>query len=491
MSFYCFTLLIAPAMARTSHDTWMLVTIGGSGVGSSHSTRQVTGARVLTEQLLTLSVHRDGSPVTLNESVHAEESVQGKPIVFDESMQLNDTIESVRIRRLTNDQYVRHLAGALGKAGPTMRWPRRALLAEGQRRVMAAAGPGIGKRYQYRLYDALSGSVSTLHGEVLGWENIALPDGPRRLIHHRQRIKSGGTSEIQDVWTNSSGVVLRQTMTFLGQPVEMVACSRACAQTQGAAVDLFHLATTASPAPLKPQEREGSISYRIQLAQGSGEIPETGEQEVRRVGGNVWEVTVHLSPTVTVMPKDSGALTPNSWVQSDSPEVKHLVAMVDRSLAPDAAMKKFRQLTAGIINSPGEAGGYASASDAIRSHQGDCSEYAVILAALGRAHGIPTQVVFGLVYVDHYGQQQHVFVPHAWVQAWVEGKWRSYDAALGRFDTGHIALAVGDGSPSSMQASADLLGQLRIIGVRFPENAQPHSSLDLGLHRPWKRGRTH
>ena len=42
-----------------------------------------------------------------------------------------------------------------------------------------------------------------------------------------------------------------------------------------------------------------------------------------------------------------------------------------------------------------------------------------------------------------------VFVPHAWVQSWVDGRWESYDAALRRFDTAHIALATGDGDPAA------------------------------------------
>ena len=47
----------------------------------------------------------------------------------------------------------------------------------------------------------------------------------------------------------------------------------------------------------------------------------------------------------------------------------------------------------------------------------------------------------------------HVFAPHAWVQAWDGTRWTSYDAALGRFDAGHIALMIGDGDPVILHLS--------------------------------------
>ena len=48
------------------------------------------------------------------------------------------------------------------------------------------------------------------------------------------------------------------------------------------------------------------------------------------------------------------------------------------------------------------------------------------------------------------------------MEAWVDGGWRGYDAALGGFGSGHIALAVGDGDPTRFYATLDLLTRLRV-----------------------------
>ena len=103
--------------------------------------------------------------------------------------------------------------------------------------------------------------------------------------------------------------------------------------------------------------------------------------------------------------------------------------------------------------------GYASALEVARKPEGDCTQHAVLLAALGRAVGIPTRVVDGIVYVDSYAGSEHVFVPHAWTQAYVDGSWHSFDAALHGFDAGHVALSVataipGVSLPASMRSGA-------------------------------------
>jgi hypothetical protein len=67
-----------------------------------------------------------------------------------------------------------------------------------------------------------------------------------------------------------------------------------------------------------------------------------------------------------------------------------------------------------------------------------------------------------MVYADRYAGTSHVFLPHQWVQAWIEGRWESYDAALRRFDATHIALASGDGDPWNFYEANRLFGSIHI-----------------------------
>lgn len=71
---------------------------------------------------------------------------------------------------------------------------------------------------------------------------------------------------------------------------------------------------------------------------------------------------------------------------------------------------------------------FDAASVVAASHEGDCTEHAVLLAALARVRKIPARVVTGLVLVQI--ADKTAAMGHAWVE-WHDGKhWRLADAAL-------------------------------------------------------------
>ena len=63
--------------------------------------------------------------------------------------------------------------------------------------------------------------------------------------------------------------------------------------------------------------------------------------------------------------------------------------------------------------------GLATASEVARTGQGDCTEHAVLLAAMLRAAQIPSRTVSGLIYVDQFLNQMGIFGYHMWTQAWL------------------------------------------------------------------------
>ncbi|MBK8860886.1 MAG: transglutaminase domain-containing protein [Sphingomonadales bacterium] len=83
--------------------------------------------------------------------------------------------------------------------------------------------------------------------------------------------------------------------------------------------------------------------------------------------------------------------------------------------------------------------------------RGDCTEDAVLLAALARTAGIPARVASGLVYDrERFHGARDAFLPHSWTLAWIDGRWRSFDISIGTFDATHIALSLGDGEPEAI-----------------------------------------
>ena len=94
------------------------------------------------------------------------------------------------------------------------------------------------------------------------------------------------------------------------------------------------------------------------------------------------------------------------------------------------------------------------------SGEGDCTEYAVLLAALCRARGIPARVAIGLVYVS----AAQGFAYHMWNEVWVDGRWMPLDATIAQGHIGAAHLKLGHSNLKAAGAFATFLSVAQVIG---------------------------
>jgi transglutaminase-like putative cysteine protease len=162
---------------------------------------------------------------------------------------------------------------------------------------------------------------------------------------------------------------------------------------------------------------------------------------------------------------DPQALEPNSYVQSDDPLIREKArqAVGDAKTAAQAC-RNLETFVRNYISRKDLSVGYASATEVLDNRQGDCTEHAVLLAALCRSAGIPAKVVTGLAYTDDGGGNGR-FVPHAWVAAW-GGRWVPLDAAYG-VDVTHLALSAGSGDRDDFFEIITNLGQFDVQDVQL------------------------
>lgn len=158
-------------------------------------------------------------------------------------------------------------------------------------------------------------------------------------------------------------------------------------------------------------------------------------------------------------------IEPSTMINSDDDVVMELAQRAVRRSADDA-MAKAEALRAFVrrhISSKGLEVAFATAGETARNKKGDCSEHAVLLAAMMRAQKIPARVVTGLVYADSFSGHQDIFGWHMWTQAWIDGKWIDFDATLPtRFNAGHIMVSAS--SLADGIADADFAALILIIG---------------------------
>lgn len=83
---------------------------------------------------------------------------------------------------------------------------------------------------------------------------------------------------------------------------------------------------------------------------------------------------------------------------------------------------------ANYITEPSYIHSFSFASTVAKSRSGDCTEYAVLSAALARALAIPARVVVGTIIVDDGSTVEAI--GHAWNEFWFDGRWWRIDAAM-------------------------------------------------------------
>ncbi len=100
---------------------------------------------------------------------------------------------------------------------------------------------------------------------------------------------------------------------------------------------------------------------------------------------------------------------------------------------------------------------FSKSNEALRSMQGDCSEAAVLTAALFRAEGIPSRVALGFATLG-----RGVFIGHAWAEVFLNGQWIGVDPALREFPAGaeRVMLLRLSGSEDMQVAAANLMLQV-------------------------------
>lgn len=138
----------------------------------------------------------------------------------------------------------------------------------------------------------------------------------------------------------------------------------------------------------------------------------------------------------------AACLLPEIDIESENERIKRTVDdilgdVTDPTRSAEMIMEwVYRNVEKRLVDAP-------SALDVLTTMEGECESHAKLYAALGRAAGIPTRVVNGIVYVE----EMEAFLFHAWNEVYLD-EWVPVDAAFGQFpaDVTHIKFAEGGGA---------------------------------------------
>lgn len=101
--------------------------------------------------------------------------------------------------------------------------------------------------------------------------------------------------------------------------------------------------------------------------------------------------------------------------------------------AREVAMAIIKFVSERLKGGSGETGA-ASALQAYKERQGDCTEHSALFVALARASGLPARQVGGVVYAAAEDGSGSIMGYHAWSEVWL-GRWVPVDATVNELGT--------------------------------------------------------
>jgi len=287
---------------------------------------------------------------------------------------------------------------------------------------------------------------------------IALGDGSRRPLRKvvQTAALDGKPQPVLDatLWADSGGQVLKLETDMMGGIV-MYRTTKEGALSPvprgSAKFDEIRSTMIAVNKIIPDPRRTRYVQYRIGLKDGDPAqiFPSDGRQSIQP-GPDKNSLVMNV---VTAGPGDGTAgppevdatyLRPNGIITSEDERVKTLAKRVagDTQNPWDKAVQ-IEHWVFENIRDKNFAIAFAPADEVARNLSGDCSEHAVLAAAMTRAVGIPSRVAVGLLYVDNTKQKLKGFGYHVWHEVYVNQRWVALDSSWDQssVDATHIKLA--------------------------------------------------
>jgi hypothetical protein len=305
---------------------------------------------------------------------------------------------------------------------------------------------------------------------------VELSGGPRELLRIDGVTRLGDQALRTTLWCDRVGDVWKGHADVLDMESLRTTKEVALAESVPARFDVIGKVAVPVDRPLAHPRQTNRVRYRVRLETGdpASAFVVGPSQQVRSIDAHTAEITVFSCRLPVVRGKklttDNRQRTtadncspadrePNNFIQSDHPKI---VAAARKAAGdqtdPWQVAVALERAVGGLITKPDYSQAFASAAEVIESGTGDCTEHAVLLAALARARGIPARVAFGLIYTE--GK----FLYHAWTEVFVHGQWIGVDGTQGGGGIDAAYLKLGHSNLQGASALAALLPVAQVAG---------------------------
>ncbi len=458
-------------------ESWQVIYLGGQRIGYSRSiveTVQQDGTPIVkTSSIANMLFKRFGQSLEMKQTLTTEETPSGDLLRFRFEManppaMTSATSGTISGKELTLTQEVN------GKARTTIQpWQSGVKSPVFQDRMLKENPLKPGETRSFETFIPEFAKVGKATMKAFDHEETKLLENKSRNLFKVSITNTLLPGITMDSFLDDDGDAIKVSSNMLGSAMEIFLVSQAEAlkAIEGAELDLA-VSTLVKVKPLLKGHETKRVVYRVTIAdQDPVEVIPTGEtQTLKKLDKESAELTVISIPiprSATVGKVADEFLESSQYLQRDDELVqKHANRATGDATDPAEIARRMETYVREKLNKKNFSTAMASAAEVARTMEGDCTEHAVLLAAMLRAKGIPSRVVVGLVYADRL----FAFGGHMWTEANLNGQWIPLDATLGQGGIGaaHIKLAdssLSDDGPAAISGFAPLMtviGKLKL-----------------------------
>ena len=429
--------VFAKSAEFTPVDRWYEVYLGGAKVGYVSDIMQKDGDVIKSRNEFVMQIKRAGQSIEITVEQETKEKPSGELIEFSSETKMAG-IPLLKKGRVDGKELIVYEKQFItGKETRYSFDPEGAMSWGLRKQVIENGFLEAGKTYQLKVYSPDLGMKAPVKANLICYGKKQIQMGEEKIQAYEvdmELLSTFGSLKTKS-WFDQDCVAVRTEMNMGGMNISMIQVPKKKAKKMDAEVQELLLSSVVPLNAAVPKGDKNIFIMESVKGKWSATLFEGTGQKIEKIDDKSVRVIVDQSAKkkkVEVEIDLKPFLSSSVYLDTEDLLIKKLAKKgKGKAKTPQEVAKKLTKFVFGYMTNKNYGVGFATASEVARNKEGDCTEHSMLLAALGRAMGIPTRVATGLVYTDEFEGKKDVLVYHMWTQFYLDGEWVNLDAALG------------------------------------------------------------
>lgn len=422
---------------------------------------EVDGKKLIrTTKELRFVVGRADAKAEMKADMSSDEDGEGKVSAIKAKMWLGKDRVQVLDCKVIDGPKIRVTADGEFKYQTEFRWDPACLGLAREQTILREKKAKPGDAFSYRYFEPQVTNYVTVNVEVKDKEQVALPGAVKRellkVIATPEPLKLKDNQQLRlpaaVFWADPVSydtIKTQMDIAEIGKITLLRTSKLAALGPNGQVPDLMKRQSIFLKSPVPDMHDRNSLVYLITF-QGDALpkelVSQDARQAIKNADGKTFELhmTARRKPETVAKEETAGPeyRKSNYFINSDDAGVKELAARAAGTTSdPWQKAQKIESFVRGYMKPADYTEAMAPADHVAKTRSGDCTEYAMLTAAMCRAQGVPSRTAIGLVYVNNLlGKPGLAF--HMWTEVFIKGQWLAIDATIGQgsIGPGHIKI---------------------------------------------------